>query len=64
MIPEVDEHSSNPDFQDSLEWGSIAKDCKAKIYYNIKTMNDNEIKVLIDRANNLRKLVMVTRTTK
>jgi ribosomal protein S24E len=45
----------NPDLlQDSLEWGSGAKDCKAKIYVDFKKMSDEEIKILIERANKLR----------
>jgi hypothetical protein len=45
----------NPDLlQDSLEWGSGAKDCKAKIYVDFKKMPENEINELIAKANKSR----------
>jgi hypothetical protein len=45
----------NPDLlQDSLEWGSGAKDCKAKIYVDFKKMNSEEINKLVEKVNKIR----------
>ncbi len=39
---------------DSLEWGSSAKDCKVKIYVDIKKMSSETINELIAKANKAR----------
>lgn len=45
----------NPELlQDSLEWGSGAKDCKAKVYVDFKKMPETEINNLIAKANKAR----------
>lgn len=46
--------NSQDDKTDSLEWGSGAKDCKAKFYCNIAKEDCEYIKLLIDKANLLR----------
>lgn len=45
---------------DSLEWGSSAKDCKVKLYIDLKKMSEEEIKTLITKANRMRQVTITT----
>lgn len=45
---------ASPEFQDSFEWGSGAKDCKAKVYLDVKSMSVEEMKRMIDKAQLVR----------